>query len=69
MHPLDYWYVERPDIRKFMDNYYAEHIESLSEYPEIKNMISYTYNSYGAMNKFLALTVLGAAKLYFGENL
>lgn len=66
MHPLDYWYDERTDVRNFMDNYYSEHIDMLRDYPKIKAMVTQIYNSYGAMNKFQALTVLGAVKLYFG---
>lgn len=66
MHPLDYWYEERTDIRNFMDNYYTENIEVLRDYPEIKSLVSQAYNDYGVMNKFQVLTVLGAVKLYFG---
>ena len=66
MHPLDYWYEERTDIRNFMDNYYSEHIDMLRDYPEIQDKVTQIYNSYGAMNKFQVLTVLGAVKLYFG---
>lgn len=67
MYAFDYWYDDREDIKRFMDGYFTDNIGLVCDYPEVFEKLNDTYTNYGAMNKFMALTVLGAYKLYFSK--
>ena len=66
MNPFDYWYDTIPELREFVYEYYSDAISLLSDYPETLNCVKILIDSPKAMDKMLALTVLGAAKAYFG---
>ena len=65
MNPFDYWYDTIPEMREFVHGYYSDTISLLSGYPETLDRVKALIDSPKAMDKMLALTVLGAAKAYF----
>ncbi len=65
MNPFDYWYDTIPEMREFVHGYYSDTVSLLSGYPETLDRVKALIDSPKAMDKMLALTVLGAAKAYF----
>jgi asparagine synthase (glutamine-hydrolysing) len=65
MNPFDYWYGTNMELRKFVGEYFQNHIDLISKYPEIKQGLEKLINAERASDKFLALTVLGVYKKYF----
>ena len=65
MNPMEYWYVNKPDIRTYMDGYFRDNVENSILDNEMKNRISDYYMTGTALEKTQALTVLGALKFYF----
>lgn len=61
MNPYEYWYDTDPKMRKFFDTYYNNHIDLLSDKPELKHDVETLFNSDMMLEKLMALTVLGMA--------
>ena len=68
MNPFEYWYDTKPELRDFIDRYYQDTRPILDTYPLTADRIDILIRSSRVMDKMLALTVLGAAKAYFGDN-
>lgn len=68
MNPFDYWYDTIPEMREFVQHYYSDTISLLKGYPKTESCVEMLIGSPKAMDKMLALTVLGAAKAYFGAE-
>ena len=58
MNPYDYWYDTDPEMRKFFNNYYQEHIALLSGHPELSQEVTQLFHSPSVLEKLMALTVL-----------
>lgn len=67
MNPIDYWYMNDKQVQVFFDQYYNDNINASCFSEELKNDISKLFREGTAGEKTQALTVLGMAKLYFGE--
>lgn len=65
MNPLDYWYHTNESIREFQDKYFAEHINNLNQWPNLKADVESLYNQGGARDKNQALTLVSAIKMFF----
>jgi len=67
MNPMDYWYNNNDDLRKFMVNTYNENIHLLKD-DELRNDCQRLFNEGNTIEKTQVLTLLAAYKYYFGEN-
>lgn len=65
MNPLDYWYNNNIELKKFMDDYFKENIDRLDSNKELKDDCSYLYNNGKTVEKTQVLTLLSTLKLYF----
>lgn len=65
MNPMDYWYRNNPNIKKFMDDYFQSNIEVLHLQKKMKDDICRLYCTGNAYDKSLALTAISAVKYYF----
>ncbi len=68
MNPLNYWYENNIELRKFINNYYEDNIFRLNNYPEIKEDAKKLFMSEKIIEKIQVLSLLSALKLYFGEK-
>lgn len=59
MNPFSYWYDTNPKIQNFIKNYFEESYKQLNLDDKTKNYIITMYNSDNALDKLMALTVLG----------
>lgn len=69
MNPLDYWFAQNSSLKNYLDSYEADGYRWLP--PVSEQLISDMKQLYatGTFNeKAMVLTVLAAAKLYFGES-
>ena len=69
MNPLDYWYNNNKDLKKFMDDYFIDNIDKLNFDIELKNDSIYLYKEGNTIEKNQVLTLLFALKLYFNDKL
>lgn len=65
MNPYEYWYRNNEELRRFIDLYYAENINQLDEYEELKRLNENMYLNGNMIDKMLMMTVLGTIKRYF----
>lgn len=63
MNPLDYWYQGNPGIQQYYREYYDKNKDGVDG--ELGEDISLMFEEGNVIEKSMALTVLGAAKLYF----
>lgn len=68
MNPFEYWYDSKPELREFIARYYRDTRPILDIYSLTAERVDILMHSSRVMDKMLALTVLGAAKAYFGDN-
>ena len=61
MNPYEYWYDTDPKMRVFFDTYYNNHIDLLSDKPELQHDVETLFHSDVMLEKLMALTVLGMA--------
>ncbi len=64
MNPLGYWYETNERVRNYMDTYYKEHIELLTDYPELKKDSADLYGKRGIIEKIAVLSLLGVMSVY-----
>lgn len=61
MNPYEYWYDTDPKVKAFFDTYYNNHINLLSDKPELRRDVEVLFHSDMMLEKLMALTVLGMA--------
>lgn len=66
MNPFDYWFSTNIELQTFMNAYFKNHIDAISNNLEIKQMLEKLFKAERATDKLLAITVLGAYDRYFG---
>lgn len=64
MNPFDYWYKTNGSLRKVFNDYFKNHINLLSGYPEILDDVKKMYNEGTPLEKTQPLTILAAMKLH-----
>lgn len=64
MNPYDYWYDTDPNMRTFIQSYFDEHINSITNETTL-NELKIMFNSNKMLDKLMALTVLSARKVFF----
>lgn len=71
MNPLDYWYVENPKIKSYMDGYAENAFGYISKIisEELFNDMKKLYSNGNVEEKCMVLTVLSSAKMYFKSNI
>lgn len=62
MNPYDFWYDTNPNVRSFIKKYYEENKAFLQVDDDIKLLIDTMYKSEKALDKLIALTVIGVNK-------
>ena len=63
MNPVDYWYATNPELKAFMDGYWAANIALIPD-PSIREDMRRQYEeSDAAYDKLQVLSVLSAIKL------
>lgn len=65
--PFDYWYENDIESRNYMDRYFSENLNHPVISKELRNDLQMVYEKGNARPKAMALTVLAAAKLFFGD--
>ena len=70
MNPLDYWLSRSRKLRSFMDSYESQGYKYLpaSASDKLVNDMHRLYQNGNAFEKSMVVTVLSAARLYFGDN-
>lgn len=68
MNPLNFWYDTNSEIQKFYKKYFDEKINLLDDFPETKNNVTLLFSGDKQFDKSLAITVLGAASVYFSKK-
>lgn len=64
--PFDYWYQTDTKSRQYMDRYFAENLKNPVLDEQLRQDLRYVYENSQARPKSMAITVVGAAKLFFG---
>ena len=64
--PFDYWYQTDTKSRQYMDRYFAENLKNPVLDEQLRQDLQYVYENSRARPKSMAITVVGAAKLFFG---
>ena len=64
MNPLDYWYENNKDLKKFMDQYFEDNILFLKNYPELFRDSTAMYTEGNNIEKNQVLTLLSVMKQY-----
>lgn len=65
MNPLDYWYGKSPGVQAYCRDYYLQNRDRSEIDGQLKKDISLMFEEGTVEEKSMALTVLGAVKLYF----
>ena len=63
MNPYEYWYDTDPKMRAFFDGYYQENIGFIKGNERLAKDVETLFNSTVVLEKIMALTVLGMAKM------
>lgn len=63
MNPYDYWYETNSETRNFIDNFFANHLYLLDNFPEIKTACKKVFSG-NAFDKLLAISLLATIKAY-----
>ncbi|OED33122.1 hypothetical protein BHE17_11935 [Planococcus maritimus] len=69
MNPLNYWYKNNKDLRRFINSYFDENITNLDSYDKLKEDCIYMFQNGKDFEKYQVLTLLSVFKIYFGENI
>lgn len=64
MNPLDYWYENNKDLKKFMDQYFDDNILLLKNHPELFKDSTAMYTEGNNIEKNQVLTLLSVMKQY-----
>ena len=64
MNPFDYWYKSNPRLRKFINEYYSDHINLVTD-QKLKKDINYAFKKSRCSEKLQVLSLLAAIKLFF----
>lgn len=64
--PFNYWYQTDAKSRQYMDCYFAENLQNPVLDEQLRQDLQYVYQNSQARPKSMAITVVGAAKLFFG---
>lgn len=64
--PFDYWYQTDAKSRQYMDDYFAKNLKNPVLDEQLRQDLQYVYQNSQARPKSMAITVVGAAKLFFG---
>ena len=69
MNPLDYWVNKKPQIQKFFQNYFEDKMGLVKRMAsaELQQDLNDMFAVGSAMEKMMALTVIGAINFYFGD--
>lgn len=67
MNPYEYWYDTDPKMRAFFDDYYKENIGLLSTNAKSSKDVETLFASPIVLEKIMALTVLGMAKMIYSS--
>ncbi len=69
MNPLDYWVNKKPQIHKFFQNYFEDKMGLVKRMAsaELQQDLNDMFAVGSAMEKMMALTVIGAINFYFGD--
>lgn len=67
MNPYEYWYDTDPKMRAFFDDYYKENIGLLSTNAKLSKDVETLFASPVVLEKIMALTVLGMAKMIYSS--
>lgn len=65
MNPMDYWYNNKEQVRKFLDGMFEERIRTNVMDEDLMKDMDYLYRNGNVLEKSLVLTVLSAVHLYF----
>lgn len=68
MAPLDKWYKENVDLKKYMDNYFESEILKFKESIELKKDLEKAYLSGEGNYRDIVLVILAFYKKYLGDN-
>lgn len=68
MNPYDFWYHHKPEVKQFMDSYFADNIEACGVGKQLSEDMKMMYTHGNAGEKAQVLSVLSALKLYFAEK-
>ena len=66
MNPMDYWYRQDRDIQLYYKRYYEENISNYILTEQMRKDIQEMFETGNFLEMAMALTVLSAAKQYFG---
>ena len=66
LYPFDYWYQTDTESRQYMDQYFAENLQNPVIDEQLRQDLQYVYQNSHTRPKSMAITVVGAAKLFFG---
>lgn len=67
MNPLDYWYNHNEDLRVFLDQYFTQNIDLLSDFVELRDDVNDMYEKGTAVEKNQALALLSFLKVFFKD--
>lgn len=69
MNPIDYWLTQNDSVKSYLDKYENEAVSNCKRMSSgLLHDIDWLYKNGNAWEKSMALTVLAAEKLYFGET-
>lgn len=65
MNPFEYWYKTKPDIQKFIKDYYNEYKYLLNDDIELKNICAEIIKKENLRDMTMVLSILSVLKIYF----
>lgn len=65
MNPLSYWYNKNEGLKIFLDQYFAENIDRLDRYPQLKQDCNDLYKIGNGTEKNQVISLLSALKTHF----
>lgn len=68
MNPMDYWYENNSEMRRFINGYFNDQIHELRTDREIINLAREMFKRGRTMDKLLVLTVLAANHIYIQDD-
>lgn len=64
MNPHNFWFDTKAELRTFVDDYYKENLDRLTDYPQLQKEARQMFNSQMALDKLMGLSLLAAVKQY-----
>ena len=68
MNPYDFWYLHKPEIRKFMDSYFENNIGDCCAGKQLLEDMKVMYIHGNAIEKAQVLSAIAALKFYFANE-